>query len=216
MCNNSHSNNLLIVGDGGQGKMVLDSVLAAGKHDKISFLVTCENPAPINGFSYILEGSIPYDVLLDEYSELIVALGDNTLRLSKSEFFAAKGFRLATIIHPSAVISPFATIGPGSVVFANAVINPFATIKNACIINTGAIVEHDCIIEDGVHLSPNVAMGGCVHIGKSTWICIGASISNATIIGENVTVAAGAVVLENIADNLLVAGVPAIVKKQKK
>lgn len=53
-----------------------------------------------------------------------------------------------------------------------------------------------------------------VSIGDGTWICTRVTIVNQSSIGSGCVVAAGSVVIGDIDDNLLVAGVPAVKKKQ--
>ena len=43
---------------------------------------------------------------------------------------------------------------------------------------------------------------------------MGSSVAHDISIGENSTIGAGAVVLENVPDNVLVAGIPAVIKKK--
>jgi len=97
---------------------------------------------------------------------------------------------------------------------AGAVVHVNAVIGKGCIINTSSSVDHDCILEDGVHISPGAHIGGSVSIGKYTWVCIGSCIANNIKIGRNVIVAAGAAVIKDVPDNVMVAGVPAILKKK--
>ena len=54
-----------------------------------------------------------------------------------------------------------------------------------------------------------------ITIGNDVWIGMGATILNGVKIGNGVTVAAGAVVIEDIPDYCVVAGVPAVVVKRK-
>lgn len=208
--------NLLIVGDGGQGKVVLDCALSMGCFDRIAFLVNHSEGQRIPGYEYYLEDENMLLSLLPEFQHIIVALGNNKVRVEKTDYFERLGFTPAVLIHPSATVSPLSSVGKGSVVFAHAVINPFAQIGRACIVNTAVIVEHDCILEEGVHLSPNTSMGGETIIGRESWICVGCSIANAIKIGRNVTVGAGAAVVSDIEDNVMAAGVPAVIKKHKK
>jgi sugar O-acyltransferase (sialic acid O-acetyltransferase NeuD family) len=203
---------LLIIGTGGQGKVVLDC--AKNYYDSITFMTNDTHSLGIKGYPIIYEQEIPVDNIIKNYDEVIVAIGNNRARLKISLEYKDKGMKLATIIHPKAVVSESAVIGEGTVVFANAVINPYATIGKACIINTGAIIEHDCILQDGVHISPNAAMGGTVFIGERTWVCVGSSIANNIKIGENSVIGAGSVVIKNVSDNVLVAGVPAKIQKK--
>ena len=52
-----------------------------------------------------------------------------------------------------------------------------------------------------------------VHIGDNCWIGAGAIILPGVSIGNGSVVAAGAVVNKDVPDNVMVAGVPAVVKK---
>jgi len=203
---------LLIIGTGGQGKVVLDC--AKNYYDTITFMTNDKNSLGINGYPIIYEQEITLDKILKNYDEVIVAIGNNNARLNISLEYESKGIKLATIIHPKAVISDTAEIGCGTVVFANAVINPSAKIGKACIINTGVIIEHDCVLENGVHISPNTAMGGTVFIGEKTWVCVGSSIANNIKIGNNSIIGAGAVIIKDIPNKVLAVGVPAIIKKK--
>jgi sugar O-acyltransferase (sialic acid O-acetyltransferase NeuD family) len=203
---------LLIVGTGGQGKVVLDCV--EKYYNKITFMTNDSNTKKIGNYPILFGKDINFEYILKNFDEVIVAIGNNNARLNLSLKYISQGIKLAIIVHPTAVVSKYAIIGEGTVIFANAVVNSSAKIGRACIINTGAIIEHDCILEDGVHISPNAAMGGTVNIGKKAWICLGSSIANNIRIGENVIVGAGSVVLNDVSDNVLVAGIPATIKKK--
>lgn len=52
-----------------------------------------------------------------------------------------------------------------------------------------------------------------IHIGKDCWIGAGAIILPGVKIGDGCVVAAGAVVNKDVPDNVMVAGVPATIKK---
>ena len=202
---------LLIIGTGGHGKVVLDC--AKKSYDSITFLTNDIHTKSINGYPILFEQETSMDYLINNFDELIVAIGNNKARLNISMDFNARGMKLATIIHDKAIISEDALIGDGTVVLANAVINSSAVIGKCCIINTGAIIEHDCILKNGVHISPNAAMGGTVFIGEKTWVCVGSSIANNINIGENSVIGAGSVIIEDVPNKVLVVGVPAKIKK---
>ena len=74
-------------------------------------------------------------------------------------------------------------------------------------------MEHDNIIEDYVHVSVGAKLAGTVHVGKFTWIGIGAVVSNNLKICENCVIRAGAVVVENIIKSGNYQGVPAKIKE---
>lgn len=206
------SDGLLIVGNGGHGKIVLDCARINGIK-KVAFLVNYDSPNVL-GVKCINENAVNILELKEEYPYLIVALGDNDIRIKKSLEYEAMGFKLKTLIHPRAFVSDYATVGDGTVVLPFATINVCAKVGKACIINTGALVEHDCVIGDGVHMSPNSALGGNTKVGDGSWICLGSSVSDKIQIGDNCVVGAGASVIRNVNDNITVVGVPAKEKRK--
>ena len=146
---------------------------------------------------------------LDKFEGVIVGIGNNRVRLEKSETLLAQGAPLVSIIHPSATVSRYANIKAGTVVVGGAVINVDARLGLACIINTGATVDHDSALGDGVHVSPGANLAGEVRIGKGSWVGIGSVVRQQICIGSNVMIAAGATVIKDVPDNTSVAGTPA-------
>lgn len=114
-----------------------------------------------------------------------------------------------TSIHPTAIVSSYATVGVGTQILVGAIINSCAHIGDHCIVNTGTIVEHDCVLSDFVHLAPHTSIGGGTKIGACTQIGIGATVIQNITIGANVIIGAGAVVITDIPDNCTAVGVPA-------
>lgn len=203
--------NLLIIGAGGHGKVVADAASSMQKWDKICFLddsvISSNRMAVVGRLDYLSE-------LTKDFSDVVVAIGDNYKRSELLLKSRNLGFNLPAIIHSHAWISSSAEIGAGSVVFAGAIINAGAKIGFGSIINTSAVVEHDCVIDDYVHISPKAALAGRVRVGECSWIGIGANIINGIQIGENVIIGAGSVVIDDIEDNVVVVGVPAKVIKK--
>jgi sugar O-acyltransferase (sialic acid O-acetyltransferase NeuD family) len=146
------------------------------------------------------------------FEEFIIAIGANATRALCFEEAIRAGFRLALCIHPTAWISPEASIGEGTVVMARAVVQSNARIGKNCIINTGAIVEHDCIVGDHTHLSPSVTLGGAVTVGEYVHMGIGAIAIPGSRIGDRSIIGAGAVVLREIPSDVTALGIPARVR----
>ena len=208
---------LLIVGAGGHGKVTLDCALENKKYCRIAFLADDASVAvggELAGHPVLLESQTSFERMASEFDEFIIAIGDNHIRMKKTGHFIENGLKLATLIHPSAAVSAFAKISPGTVIFANAVVNAFAVIGRSCIINSGAVVEHDCVIGDGAHVSPKAALGGSVIVGQKSWLCLGSSVANNLRIGAETVIGAGAVVLHDVPDGVLAAGVPAVICKR--
>ena len=142
-------------------------------------------------------------VFTDE--KAIISIGNNAIRKKISEKYLLD---YVTTIHPSAVLSPLASVGIGTVVMALVAINPDVKIGKHCIINTGAIIEHDCQIADFVHISPNASLAGNVKVGEGSHIGIGATVIQGVTIGKWCIIGAGAVILKDIPDGSVAVGNP--------
>lgn len=83
------------------------------------------------------------------------------------------------------------------------------------IINSKTRIGKNLTIYPGVEIGQKTSNGGCPIIGDNCFIGAGAKIFGNITIGKNVTIAANAVVVNNIPDNAVVGGVPAIIIKIK-
>ena len=144
--------------------------------------------------------------------DVVVAIGGNEIRQKKIQLLQNNSFNLITLVHPTAVISPYASIASGTVVFAGTVINAFAKVGVGCIINTSAVIEHDCSIDDFSHICPSVALAGGVSVGSKSWVGIGSQVKQLINIGDNCIIGAGSTVINNIPSNTIAYGSPALPK----
>lgn len=146
----------------------------------------------------------------DGLSPIVVSIGVNRTRKKIVEKLLCD-FGIA--IHPSAIISPSAIIGEGTVVMPGAIVNADVIIGKHCIVNTGASVDHECVVGDYCHIAPHASLCGQVHVGEGTLIGVGASVIPCIKIGEWCIVGAGAVVTKPIPGYCTAVGVPAKVVK---
>lgn len=200
--------NVVIIGAGGHAKVIADIIKKSGD-TIVGFLDDNKKIGEHIILNYKVIGNLADRISISKSNpdyEFIIAIGDNKKR---EEISHSPNLKFYTAIHPSAQIGLDVEIQEGTVIMANACINSSAKIGKHCIINTGAIIEHDNIIEDFVHISPNVALGGTVKIGKSTHVGIGSTIKNNITICENCKIGAGAVVVKNIEEEGIYVGVPA-------
>lgn len=203
---------VIIIGASGHGKVVADVVIQAG--DQVIGFLDDNTDISDTFVGYPVLGTVDkFTDYLD--SKFIVAIGNAEIR--ERIVKKLQGVSWYTAIHPKAVISDMdISIGEGTAVMADAVINAGATIGKHCIINTGAIVEHDNKLEDFVHISVGVKLAGTVHIGKGTWVGIGATVSNNVSICQKCMIGAGAVVVKDIVSKGIYVGVPATCKYEVK
>lgn len=189
---------MVVYGASGHGKVIID-ILESLEY-KIDFIV--DDNSSITDF-------MGYEVRRNtgEYDEVTIAIGNCQIRKKIAESLKVQKYVKA--VHPSAIVSPRASIGDGTVVMHAAVIQTCAQVGEHCIINTGASVDHDCIIGDYVHIAPHATVAGGVEIGEGTWIGAGSVIKQYLKIGANCMIGAGAVVIKDVPDNTTVVGVPA-------
>ncbi|QZA78321.1 acetyltransferase [Deefgea tanakiae] len=199
---------LAILGASGHGKVIADAALLSG-WDEVIFYDDAWPEKEMNGRWPIVGNTAALLMRILPFDGVVVGIGNNKIRLEKTQQLALLDLPVVTIVHPSAVISPFSMIGYGSVVLANSVVQVDTSVGVAALINTSSTVDHDCVLADGVHICPGAHLAGGVHVGEKSWIGIGSSIKQLVNIGANVMIGAGAVVVTDIVDSVTVAGVPA-------
>ena len=199
---------LAILGASGHGKVVADCAEACGWQEVV-FFDDAWPGALQNGHWPVAGKTEGLLAALSRFDGVLVAIGNNRIRLDKLKMLEKEGAPLVSVVHPSAVVSRYASIGIGSVVFASAAVNADARMGMGAIVNTGASIDHDCILGVCVHVSPGARLAGGVAIGDLSWIGIGAVVKQSVKIGASVMVGAGAAVVNDVSDGQTVIGVPA-------
>lgn len=118
------------------------------------------------------------------------------------------------LMDPTTIAAKSMQLGQGVYVNAGCTIGAAVTIGDFVLINRHASVAHHVDISDYVTVGPGAVVSGQVQIGRGAFIGAGAVLSAKVQVGANAVVAAGAVVTSHVADNTLVAGNPARVKKK--
>ena len=204
-----------IIGAGGHGRVILDSLHEAGVEvvgfidDRTDLQEKQVDDIPVIGDSSYL------GKLRGQRIKIVLGIGDNAVRARFYLKVKELGLEVFSAIHPKAIVSKMANLGEGVVIMGGVVINTGAKLRNDVCINTGATVDHDNVLEDHVHLYPGAHLAGGVRVKCYSYISSGAIVGPYITIGENVTVAAGAVVLDDVPDHALVAGAPARVVEYK-
>ncbi|PEA53595.1 acetyltransferase [Bacillus pseudomycoides] len=201
---------IVIIGQGGHSKVVQDILLSNKGYEIIGYLDDRYEEITIVDNSYFGPILTAHEMIkFFNQIKFVIAIGDNKIRKEIVGKLGLPDDCYATLIHKTAVVSPSAQIGLGTVVMPNVVINADTRIGNHAIINTSSIVEHDNRIGDFVHISPHVTLTGSVvieegaHVGAAATFIPSVNIRKWSIIG------AGAVVIHDIPPNCTAAGIPA-------
>ena len=144
-------------------------------------------------------------------------LGNNVLRVRYLTYANSLGYETPNFIHPSVFISPNVEIGnKGIYILPRTTIMPWCKIKNYVMMSVNSIVSHHSVLDEGTFLSFGVNFGASISAGKYTYCGIGATIMTGVHhLGENCLIGAGAVVIKDVPNNAVMAGVPAKVLKIK-
>jgi len=126
-------------------------------------------------------------------------------------------------IEPGAIIREQVEIGKNAVIMMGAVINIGAVIGDGTMIDMGAILGGRATVGKNCHIGAGAVLAGVIEPASATPVVIEDGVlvgANAVVVegvrvGANSVVAAGSVVLDDVPANVVVAGVPARIVKQK-
>lgn len=204
--------NLIVIGAGGHGQVVVDAALRmCPPQHSIRLVGFLDDRSELFGASMLGLRVLGPTAALNgiAHDAVILGIGDNAVRRGLYERLRARGELFYSVVHPSAVVGRDVTIGAGSFVAAGVVINTGTVIGRNCILNTACSVDHHNVVDDHAHVAPGVHTGGEVEIGEGALLGIGSTIVPQRRIGAWSIVAAGACVTQSVPPGVTVAGVPA-------
>ena len=154
----------------------------------------------------------------DKISDYVV---ENDRRNSGVPLLDLKG--IPARIEPGAIIREKVAIGEGAVIMMGAVINIGAVIGKGTMIDMGAVLGGRATVGANCHIGAGAVLAGVVEPASATPVIVEDGVlvgANAVVIegvhiGKNAVVAAGAIVIEDVPENAVVAGSPARVIKMK-
>lgn len=145
---------LLILGAGTHGRVVQETAESTGAYEQTDFL---DDRAP-DAIGKLAD----YEHFRGTYGHAIAALGKNDLRSEWLSKLEQAGYSLATLIHPTAYVSPSASLEAGVVVLPLAAIHTRAIIQKGAIIGIGSLVDHDATVCEYSHINTGaIVTAGC-------------------------------------------------------
>ena len=160
-------------------------------------------------------------ILRENAGKITDCVVENDRRNSGVPLLDLKGVKAR--IEPGAIIREKVEIGEGAVIMMGAVINIGAVVGKGTMIDMGAVLGGRATVGDRCHIGAGAVLAGVVEPASATPVIIEDNVlvgANAVVIegvhvGRNAVVAAGAVVIEDVPENAVVAGSPARVIKMK-
>ncbi len=143
-------------------------------------------------------------------------LGNNRLRVKFLKQAQVLGYETPSYIHPTVTISDNVTIGEGVYILLGTNIMPHTVIEDFVMISMGVNVAHHNLLKTGTFLSTGCNFGASIVAEEYTYCGIGSTIMTGLHrLGKDCLIGAGAVVIRNVPDGAVVAGVPGKVIKYK-
>lgn len=154
---------LVLIGAGGFARTLWDIVTQTGQFDKVIFLDDFKTDG--------VEGKCDtYAQYLDENTYFYPAISNNQVRHQWMKKLLSEKANIATIIHPTAYISPLANISNGVAVLPGAIISAGCVVSFGALINCGAILDHDSKV------------GVCAHVTTGAVVPALSSITDEDIV----------------------------------
>lgn len=216
---------IVIVGAGGFGREVLaiirdinEAAEAGGSDAVYDFLGFIDDGEPnmerIHRLGVVHKGGMNFINALPQGCQYVIGIGSGEVRKQLSVRCDSAGLQAATLVAPTAYIGPDVRLSPGAVVCAHASLTTNIEVGQHVHINLNSTVGHDAVLEAFSTVNPLSAVSGDVTVGECSMIGTNSAVNQGIRIGRGSLVASGSAVIKDVADKTLVAGVPAVPKKQ--
>lgn len=149
--------------------------------------------------------SITMDYKMGKFDYIVNAIStSNEFRKKCFDELTALEVPYCNLIHPSAVIGHYVTMGTGNIVLPFTHIGPNTVLGNDCFLTAKASIEHHNVVGSHVTCGPSVMTSGCVTIGDCVRFGTGVFVEPHVEIGDNCLIASGTIVTNNVPENTIV------------
>jgi len=208
---------MLIIGAKGFAKDILEIMRQNNELDQLFFYddLNSDTEDKLFGEFPILKSMEEAEAYFSNIdNRFSIGIGNPHLRYEMYHQFTAIGGVLQATISPKIDVGHYqVSIGKGCNILSGVKISNSVEIGMGTMIYYNSIINHDVVIGKFVEISPGAIILGHCKIGSFTHIGSGAIVLPGVTVGNYVEIAAGAVVINDTPDHVLIAGVPAIVKK---
>ena len=204
----------------------------AGAEKKTPVKVYVNEKRPIDYGSATVFGEGRSKVVFGEWKDLSPILAahaadiddmvvENDRRNSAIPLLDLKGINAR--IEPGAIIREQVSIGDNAVIMMGAILNIGAVVGPGTMIDMGAVLGGRATVGSRCHVGAGAVLAGVIEPASATPVIVEDDVligANAVVIegvriGRGAVVAAGAVVVNDVPENAVVAGCPAQVIKRK-
>ena len=139
---------------------------------------------------------------------LLLAIGIPYVRRTVAESLLAKGAEFLTLIHPTAIVTPSAAVGLGSILCPYAIASDSCRVGRFVLMNYHSSLGHDATAGDFSVLSPYATLGGHAHVEDDVFLGLHSSVGPGKTVGARSKVSANSCVLATAPADSIIYGVP--------
>jgi len=150
------------------------------------------------------------------YFDIVIGIANPRIKEKVYNEFKDKGVGFPNLISKGTWLSNNVKLGKGLIIYPNSSIAHESEIKDFVIINYNSSIGHNTFIDDFSTIAPGVHLAGFTYINSGVDFGIGACTRQKIRVGKNSVVGGNAMLIKDVEDNAVVAGVPARVIKYKK
>lgn len=213
----SENDRLLLVGAGGHGKVVLETLKQRYAVDELGVV----DPQYAIGDTLLGVRVVGCDddlpaLFTQGWKKAALGIGfisSNEARRRLTRILIDIGFELPAVVDASVLIGEDVELGPGAFINKRVTLQTGTKVGRMCILNTGCVVEHDCRIADFSHISSGAVLLGGVSVGEESLVGAGSSVRQGITIGSRVIVGVGSAVVSDLPDGCVAYGNPCKVRR---
>lgn len=205
---------LAIYGAGGLGREIFDIATRANtktpRWKQILFIDDFSEEGECFGAKKIHFESL---MKIKDQCECVIGIGEPSSREKIFQKLRTEDFRLATLVDPTAVISPFAKIGEGTIICEYVTLHTGVVLDENILIQPFCNIGHDIKVGSHSVLSSYCAPGGSIVFGKRVYAGMQSTLKEMITVGDDAIIGMGAVVYQNVPEKATVVGNPARVTR---
>ena len=201
---------ILIVGAGGFRREVLQWARDAwpSQASLIGGFLAADDAAAVAGNRLLPVIADPSEFNPGPGDAMLLAIGIPGVRRRVAETLAGRGGTFLTLIHPTAIVAPSATIGAGSILCPYSIVSDSAKLGRHVLLNYHASLGHDATAGDYAVFSPYAALGGHAHVGDDCFLGMHACVGPGRTVASRSKVSANSSALTDAPADSIVYGVP--------
>lgn len=148
--------------------------------------------------------------------DIVIGIANPRIKEKVYNEFVEKGVGFPNLISRSSWISNNVELGKGLIIYPNSSIEHESVIRDFVTINCNTSIGHNTFIDDFSTIAPGVHLAGFTYISSSVDFGIGACTRQKVRVGKNAVIGGQTMLIKDVEANVVVAGVPAKIIKNKK